>query len=50
MECKKCSREIVECEECAGTGSVDGETCEVCDGAKDGCPVHHADWQSAEVH
>lgn len=50
MNCKKCSREIVDCEECAGTGTVAGEVCEVCDGAMRGCPVHQADWLTASYN
>lgn len=43
--CVKCSREIVPCEECRGEGMVDGEECEVCLGASEGCAVHHSEWQ-----
>lgn len=39
--CEICARPIVPCEECAGRGVADGEECEVCNGARMGCPVHH---------
>ncbi|GGN80541.1 MULTISPECIES: hypothetical protein [Nocardia] len=42
--CVMCKRPIVPCEECDGTGAVAGEECEVCNGAKIGCPVHHDDY------
>lgn len=44
-KCAMCARSIVPCEECAGSGVVDGDECEVCNGAKIGCPVHHDDYK-----
>ena len=49
MYCKKCGREIVDCEECQGMGLVDQSPCEVCEGAKRGCPIHHHDWTSKDL-
>jgi uncharacterized protein (DUF2236 family) len=45
--CAKCKRNLEPCEECSGTGTVDGEHCDVCHGARFGCRVHHADWRVA---
>ncbi|GAB17151.1 hypothetical protein GOEFS_020_00150 [Gordonia effusa NBRC 100432] len=45
--CRKCQRVLTDCAECGAAGTVDGEICDVCSGAQRGCPVHHADWDSA---
>ncbi|QLY28672.1 DUF2236 domain-containing protein [Nocardia huaxiensis] len=42
--CAKCARALQDCQECDGTGSTGDEPCDVCHGARRGCPVHHADW------
>jgi hypothetical protein len=43
--CRQCARAITVCDECDASGIVADETCEVCDGEKYGCPVHHAAWK-----
>ncbi|MFW0788436.1 oxygenase MpaB family protein [Gordonia sp. CPCC 205333] len=47
--CAKCERTLENCEECDAAGTVEGEPCDVCNGAQRGCPVHHADWREAAV-
>ncbi|WP_418002818.1 oxygenase MpaB family protein [Mycobacterium sp. PDNC021] len=47
--CAKCERTLEDCEECGATGLVDGESCDVCNGAQRGCPVHHAEWTTPAV-
>lgn len=47
--CAKCERALEDCIECDGTGHVEGDLCDVCNGAQRGCPVHHADWRTAAV-
>ncbi|MGV0625537.1 oxygenase MpaB family protein [Mycolicibacter minnesotensis] len=47
--CAKCLRALENCDECQATGSVDGEICDVCNGSQRGCPVHHAEWQTASA-
>ncbi|MBL1076812.1 DUF2236 domain-containing protein [Nocardia sp. 2] len=44
--CSKCQRGLRDCEECDGTGRAGGEPCDVCRGARRGCPVHHGDWRA----
>lgn len=48
--CAKCERAIVACQECDGTGNLDGETCDLCLGERSGCPVHHTDWRDQRTH
>lgn len=43
MSCRICSREIVPCDECDGSGVAEGVECEVCEAVGKGCPVHHAE-------
>lgn len=45
--CAKCDRPLEDCDECAGTGQVDGDYCDVCVGTRRGCPVHHDEWAEA---
>ncbi|MBB4852899.1 hypothetical protein HNP40_000265 [Mycobacteroides chelonae] len=47
--CATCERNLENCEECAATGLVDGDSCDVCNGAQRGCPVHHAEWDVPTV-
>ncbi|MGL6235904.1 MAG: oxygenase MpaB family protein [Segniliparus sp.] len=47
--CAKCERQLEDCVECQATGLVEGEPCDVCDGAQKGCPVHHAQWRTPAV-
>jgi len=47
--CAKCERTLTDCIDCAGSGVVDGDPCDVCHGAQRGCPVHHADWRTPAV-
>nr|WP_079473837.1 oxygenase MpaB family protein [Mycobacteroides abscessus] len=42
--CAKCARSLEDCDECSGSGIVEGDPCDVCHGAQRGCPVHHDDW------
>ncbi|MDM1884323.1 Uncharacterized protein conserved in bacteria [Mycobacteroides abscessus subsp. abscessus] len=43
--CAKCQRGLEECEDCKGTGHVQEELCDVCDGVGRGCRVHHNNWR-----
>jgi hypothetical protein len=44
--CAKCERNLEACEDCAGTGYVSDELCDVCDGIGRGCRVHHNNWRN----
>ncbi|MBB4852880.1 uncharacterized protein (DUF2236 family) [Mycobacteroides chelonae] len=43
--CAKCQRELEVCADCVGSGHVQDEVCDVCDGVGRGCRVHHNDWR-----